>query len=71
MAGTALSAACVDAHRSMGYVHKLRLERQELDSLEKAELPEHDTRSWVSLAATLAAGVLFALIVLSSVLMLQ
>ena len=71
MTGSALSSACVDAHRSMGYVHKLRLEGREHLDLEQLELQEHDTRSWGSLTVRLGAGVLIALTVLGSVLLLQ
>jgi hypothetical protein len=55
----------------MGYVHKLRLEGREHVSLEQIEVREHDTRSWASLTVRLAAGVLVALAVLGSVVLLQ
>jgi hypothetical protein len=55
----------------MGYVHKLRLEGREHLDLEQLELQEHDTRSWGSLTVRLGAGVLIALTVLGSVLLLQ
>lgn len=71
MTGTALSSACADAHRSMGYVHKLRLEGREHLSVEQLELREHDTRTWTSLTVRLAGGVLVALTILGSVILLQ
>ena len=71
MTGTALSSACVDAHRSMGYVHKLRLEGREHLALQQVVLREHDTRSWASLIVRLAAGVVVTLALLASVMLLQ
>jgi len=61
-----IETARADANRSMGYVHKLRLESRELISVEALEVSETPQPSWSWLIGKLVIAVVFALSILWS-----